>query len=184
MSAWTTATPTGLRNVHTRVTDGTLADAARLINALGTPDDRLWPRDRWPRMRLDHPVAVGSRGGHAGVRYRVLQVDAGRRLRLEFEPGSRPALTGWHEFRVDPIGPDGLLWTHELLIERPSPTVRTALLPLHDALLEDLFDQAESVLGQHALERTVFSTGVRARRALLRPVRRRRTHAAAVGSRA
>lgn len=171
MTAWTTPTATGVRNVHSRVTDGTVADAAALIEALGTRDDRLWPRDRWPRIRLDQGTAEGSRGGNAGLRYRVLQVEPGRRVRFVFESGSHPAVTGWHELRVDPIGDDGLQWTHELVLEHPSLQVRTGLIPLHDALLEDLFDQIEYELGQHPLERPEFSASIRTLRALMRPAK-------------
>lgn len=182
MVAWTTPTPTGLRNVHTRVTDGTLADAARLLESLGTAEDRMWPRDRWPRIRLDQGLAVGSRGGHAGVRYRVLDVEPGRRVRFVFEADSRPLLAGWHEFRVDPIGADGLEWTHELVLENPSLQVRTGLIPLHNALLEDLFDQVEFELGQHPLERRAFTASIRTLRALLRPSRHKAKSGARVGT--
>jgi hypothetical protein len=172
----TTVTPTGVRSVHSRVTDGTMKDAERLLATLGGADDRIWPKDRWLRLRLDEGLEVGSHGKQGPVRYRVLEVEPGRRVRFEFEPGCKPALTGWHELRVDPAGDDGLSWTHELMLEHPSAQVRSILLPLHDALIEDLLDQVEVEVGQHPLERPEFSAGIRARRAMFRPLRRSTTH--------
>ena len=133
MTGSTTVTPTGVRSVHSRVTDGTMDDAKRLLDTLGGPGDRLWPNDRWLRLRLDDGIEVGSQGGHGPVRYRVDEVEPGRRVRFVFEPDCRPALTRWHELRVDPAGDDGLSWTHELMLEHPSAQVRSILLPLHDA---------------------------------------------------
>ena len=56
-----------VRNVH-RHTIGSPERLGGLLAGLGSDTDELWPGGRWPRMRLDGPLAVGARGGHGPVR--------------------------------------------------------------------------------------------------------------------
>lgn len=63
-----------IRNVHERVIGLPIERARPLLASLASADDALWPHRTWPPMRLDRGLSVGSRGGHAGVRYRVEKV--------------------------------------------------------------------------------------------------------------
>lgn len=156
---YSTRTADGVRNVHRRETTGTAELAAEALAALGTDDDRLWPGHRWPVLILDHGPVPGSRGGHGPIRYHVSSVDPGRAVRFDFD---MPDLEGWHELSVQEIGEDRLRWTHELVVRKPSAYVRHAIVPLHDALLEDLMDRAE-LLGRDApLPRRQWPPRVRA----------------------
>lgn len=143
MTPWTEAHPAwpdGLRNVHSRVVTGDLGTAERLLAHLGSAEDQLWPRDRWPPMELDSGLDLGSRGGHGSVRYRVAASDA-RSVRFTFTPES--GLEGEHELRVEPVSPGQIRWTHRLDLRRGMPTPLLGLvLTLHDALVEELLDNA------------------------------------------
>jgi hypothetical protein len=167
-----------VRNVHRRRLD-TVQDVHRareLLDGLGTDRDRLWPRDRWPAMRLDRPLQVGARGGHGPVRYWVEHYEPGSRVRFRFE---RPrGLHGFHEFHVvaDPTGTGELVHVLEArLTGLAHLTWPLSFRPLHDALIEDSLDNARPRAdGRTAPAR--WSVHVRAlRRALAPPAARSRS---------
>jgi hypothetical protein len=133
-----------VRNVHERL----LSDVPRdrvgdLVETLGGPDDRLWPRSGWPPMLLDGPVAAGSSGGHGPIRYTVEEYVPGHWLRFRFD-GPR-GCDGFHEFTVHDR-PDGTLLRHTMSLSLGG-TARLnwplAIRWMHDALLEELLDNAE-----------------------------------------
>lgn len=130
-------------NVHERriaAPAGVVGDA---LDRLGGPDDVLWPGDRWWPMILDQRLGVGADGGHSEIRYRVVDHAPGRRVRFEIH--SVPGITGYHEFTVTEAD-DGVLLRHDLQCELTG-VMRlvgpTFVEPLHDAVLEDLLDNAE-----------------------------------------
>jgi hypothetical protein len=136
-----------IRNVHRR----RLADAQSvrrvggLLDSLASERDRLWPRDRWPAMRFDRPLQVGARGGHGPVRYWVEHYEPGQRVRFRFE---RPrGLHGFHEFHLVTDASDGGELVH-LVEARLTGTARLSwplvFRPLHDALIEQALDNAET----------------------------------------
>ncbi|GMA41762.1 hypothetical protein [Mobilicoccus caccae] len=163
-SRWTTRTLTGIRNVHERTTPGTIDQAGGIIARLADRDGSVWPADRWPPLVLDRGLVVGSTGGHGPVRYRVDEVAPdGTGVRFGFTPDA--GLTGHHEFRVE--GRDnGLLWRHVLVLERPGRMIQVVVIPLHDALLEDLFDGVVVELSGRGLTRAPFPWSVGWRRRL------------------
>lgn len=177
--SWTTRTATGIRNVHERLTPGKPAAAAELLETIAEPGNPLWPSDRWPPLVLDNGLEPGSDGGHGPVRYHVTDHRPGRSISFAFDPAG--GIRGGHTFSIEAVD-DGraseatdsaaadagrVRWRHELVIERPSALVRTTIVPLHDALLEDLLDGADAALCAVALRRPPFSRGTRARLWLL-----------------
>jgi hypothetical protein len=136
-----------VRNVHRRTID-VPDELGSLLDGLSSDDDRLWPKDRWPRMRLDGPLQVGARGGHGPVRYRVEDYDPGRRVRFRFE---RPhGFRGFHEFHVV-TGDDQPAELVHILEARMTGAARLTwplfFRPLHDAVIEDALDNAERIAG-------------------------------------
>ena len=132
-----------VRNVHRR-TIGSPERLGALLDALASEEDRLWPGDRWPRLRLDGRLRVGARGGHGPVRYQVELYEPSRRVRFRFE---RPrGFDGVHEFCVvvDGQGPAQLV---HVLEARMTGAARLSwplvFRPLHNALIEDALDNAE-----------------------------------------
>jgi hypothetical protein len=161
-----------VRNVHERSIAAPPAQVGALIDGLGGPADHLWPRDRWPALRLDGPLAVGTACGHGPIRYKVEAYDPGRRVQFRFE---RPrGFVGIHGFSVE-AGPGGAVLRHELVMTLVGPARLTWPLifrPLHDALIEDALDRACAALRQ-PLSAPPWSPWVRTLRRLLRPRRRR-----------
>lgn len=130
-------------NVHTRDIEAPIERLAVHLDRLGSPDDLLWPAPAWWPMVLDRPLAAGADGGHGDIRYRVSQHEPGRRVRFEFDP--RIGIGGYHEFSLTALARGRTRVTHELVCQARghmrllAPVIET----LHDAVLEDLLDNAE-----------------------------------------
>ncbi|MGQ0575683.1 MAG: DUF2867 domain-containing protein [Pseudonocardia sp.] len=137
-----------VRNVHERLLPAPVDEVGPLLDRLGGPDDVLWPSPRWEPMVLDRPVGVGAAGGHGVIRYRVVAHEPGRRVEFAFDPGQ--GLDGTHALSVDPAGPGRSLLRHTA-DARLSGGMRllwpVAVRWMHDTVLEDLLDRAESALG-------------------------------------
>lgn len=133
-------------NVHERTyPDADPAELGALIDGLGSPDDRLWPRNgRWPAMRLDGPIGHHPRGGHGIVRYHVEEHVPGERVVFRFD--RETGIDGFHMAELLP-GPT----LRHTIRGRPFGSMRVvwplAVRWLHDQCIEDLFDQAASAIG-------------------------------------
>ena len=135
----------GIHNVHERVVGGDAAAVGALVDTLSSRDDRLWPYSRWPAMRLDRGLTVGSDGGHGPVRYAVDRYEPGRLVAFAFTP--KFPILGEHRLEVLP-GPDAdtTLLRHTLE-GHPRSWLRIGwplcFRWLHDALIEDALDRTE-----------------------------------------
>ncbi|MQM25576.1 DUF2867 domain-containing protein [Glycomyces sp. NEAU-7082] len=133
-----------VENTHSRRIDAPASAVGALIDGLAGPGDRLWPTPAWWPLLLDRPLGVGADGGHASIRYRVDEYEPGRRVRFAFGPGS--GLAGFHEFSVTPDGPDACMLAHDMGGRTEGTAIvlwPLAIRWLHDALIEDLLDNAE-----------------------------------------
>jgi hypothetical protein len=133
-----------MRNVHVRELEAPASVVGALLDTLAGPGDLLWPVRSWPPIRFDRPLGVGAAGGHSSIRYSVIEYEPGGRVRCAFAPDL--GLDGWHELRVEPLGEHRSRLVHEL-VGTPRGAMRL-LAPLvirwlHDALMEDLLDNAE-----------------------------------------
>lgn len=133
-----------MQNTHHRSIAAPAEALGALLGKLSTPEDRIWPAPAWPQLTLDKGLTHGSRGGHGVIRYEVAEYEPGCRIRFSFSP--ELGLDGYHELRITAEGEHGCRLTHTI-----SGTVigrMTLLWPLmirwmHEALLQDLFDNAE-----------------------------------------
>jgi hypothetical protein len=151
-----------MRNVHERTIRGDLGEAGALLDRVGGPDDVLWPAAQWEPMVLDRPLAVGATGGHGAVRYHVEAYEPGRRIVLRFHP--RLALPGTHVFEVEPAGEGHVTVRHVIdarLVGRMRVLWPLVVRWLHDAVLEDLLDNAERELTGRVARPTRHSVPVR-----------------------
>lgn len=166
-------------NIHARRLPAAPAAVGALLDTLASADDRLWPCDRWPRMRFDRPLGPGAAGGHGPIAYVVEEYEPVRRIRFRF---TRPrGFVGYHEFRVGPLGRSGdSHLEHRLIMDARGAALVSWLLifrPLHDALIEDALANAEARLcGTAAPHR--WSTWVVLLRHALRALHRRATRPA------
>ena len=159
-----------VRNVHSRAIARPAGEVGALLGTLASSDDRLWPSEQWPPMKLDRPLGPGACGGHGPIRYCVEKFEPGSRIRFRFT-GPR-GFNGYHEFSVVEA-PTGSLLSHTIEME----TTGLALLswplvirPLHDALIEDAFTKAQLSLKENA-DRVPWPLRVRMLRAIFRMAR-------------
>ncbi|MFC4041191.1 DUF2867 domain-containing protein [Dactylosporangium siamense] len=132
-----------MQNVQRRTIDAPLGLMGPLLDRVAADDDPLWPVTTWPPIRFDGPLAPGAAGGHGMIRYSVVEHVPGRLLRCRFDPTL--GLVGEHELRLEPDG-DGTAVVH-VIRGRLTGGMRVlwpvAIRWLHEALLQDLLDNAE-----------------------------------------
>ncbi|PSL58012.1 hypothetical protein B0I31_101227 [Saccharothrix carnea] len=145
-----------INNVHTRL----FPDSEGLVDRIV----ELWPSDRWPPLVLDRPLGVGADGGHGFVRYRCTDYVPGQRV--EFTFARSLGVDGGHVLEAVPGG------LRHTLTGRPRGLMRLgwplAVRWLHDALLEDLLDNAARAAGHPPVHPARWSPLVRLLRAVAR----------------
>jgi hypothetical protein len=159
-----------VRNVHERLVPAPIERVGPLLDRVGGPHDVLWPAPAWQPMVLDGPVATGAAGGHGSIRYRVSAHEPGRRVEFTFEPGQ--GLDGRHAMLAEPVGPEHTLLRH-VAEARLTGAMRLAwpiaIRWAHDAVLEDLLDNAERAVGSEPARPARWSRWVRLLRLVERP---------------
>jgi hypothetical protein len=170
-----------IQNVHRRVLRAPAGHAGALLDTLSGPDDRLWPARSWPPMRLDGALAPGATGGHGPIHYTLEEYRPGRSVRFRFVPPT--GVDGTHELSVIPVDAHRVELRHSMVVS-PTGAMRLAwplaFRWLHDALLEDLLDNAERELTGTVARPARWSPYVRLLRTLSRRRPRRATPAASL----
>ena len=155
-----------IRNVHERLLPAAPDEVGALLDTLSSPDDRLWPNRRWPAMKLDRGLDVGSDGGHGPVRYEVARYEPGWLVAFAFTP--KFPLDGEHRLEVLPQ-PDGTTLLRHTIEATAKSWLRIGwplcFRWLHDALIEDALDRAEAELSGAEWRLRPLSVPVRSLRA-------------------
>ncbi|MFD7324316.1 SRPBCC family protein [Streptomyces sp. NPDC059875] len=166
----------GVYNVHERLLPAGEGEVGGLIDTLAGGDaDRLWPGRAWPRLTLDRPLTVGAVGGHGPVRYTVAAYVPGKWVRFRFD--APRGFHGFHEFAVLPVDAELTALRHTLAMTARGPArIGWPLLwrPLHDALIEDSLDRAETACAGRATRPARWSPYVRLLHGLIGRAGRRR----------
>jgi hypothetical protein len=130
-------------NLQERVIDAPADVVGKLLDDILDPATSIWPAPPWHPLRLDHGLAVGSRGGHGPIRYEVVDYRPGSWVRFRFDP--RIGVRGYHELIVREV-PGGTELRHLIVAESHGQMRwRWPLVVrwLHRAVLQDLLDNAE-----------------------------------------
>ena len=163
-----------VHNLHERTIAAPEERVAALLDSLASEDDRLWPADSWPAMRLDRGLVAGAVGGHGPIRYILENREPGRSVRFRF---TKPAgFDGYHEFAVEAESQGSSRLRHVIRMDATgSALLRWHLVfrPLHDALIEDALDRAQVWCGAEP-ERRRWSLWVRFLRWFMAAGRRHR----------
>jgi hypothetical protein len=163
-----------VRNVHERRMSAPRERVGELLDSLSGSEDRLWPFESWPPMRLRPSLRVGAVGGHGPIRYRVEDYEAGVRVTFGFT-GPR-GFHGTHRFEVV-ADADCTILRHRIDMRATGMGLLSWPLvfgPLHDALIEDCLDKAEGGLKGETAPHLGWSRYVRILRAVVRLVQGRR----------
>jgi hypothetical protein len=139
-----------ITSIHTRELPVARDEVGALLDGLGSPDDRLWPTDRWPTtpLELDGPLAVGTQSRQGvfpltQIRQVVDEYRPGRVVAFRFAPGL--GIVGTHRLQVEALDEHRCRLAHTLearVLPKMIP-VYPILIRQHDALAEDLLDRAE-----------------------------------------
>lgn len=135
-----------IRNIHVR-------DLGVLAGPFVDRIQELWP-PAWGKQEFDRPLGVGADGGHGPIRYRCTAFTPGESISFEFTE-----LTGTHT-----LSASGTVVRHELIGDFDlAARLRWALVIrwLHDACLEDLFDNFERAAGREPAAPARWSPWVR-----------------------
>jgi hypothetical protein len=119
-----------------------------LLDAVASPDDRLWPKDRWPRIGFDRPLGVGASGGHGPISYVVEEYVPGQLLKCRFL-GPR-GFDGHHWLEVVPRAAGAVVLRHTIRMQARGMGLLIwafVVRPMHDALIEDALARAQATLG-------------------------------------
>ncbi|MEV0114783.1 DUF2867 domain-containing protein [Streptomyces sp. NPDC050844] len=131
-------------NEHERVIKAPAEVVGALLDRLSADDDPIFPTPAWEGMIFDRPLGVGATGGHGPVRYSVREYEPGHRVRFDFTPPDN----GFHELTVEPTGERRCRVRH-VLRTRPQGMDRvlwpTLIRPLHNTIIEEVFDNIERV---------------------------------------
>jgi hypothetical protein len=132
-----------MSNVHERTIAAPAERVGALLDTLASADDKFWPHENWPGVKFNLPLQVGVTGGHGTGPYTVSSHTPGRHIRFEFGGGRQ----GFHEFMLQEVDDMTCLLQHAT---KGKLTFNSAwrwyfrIRPLHNALIEDLFDKVES----------------------------------------
>ncbi|MEM5564922.1 hypothetical protein WNY78_07390 [Psychroserpens sp. AS72] len=131
-------------NNHKRIIQQPVEKVSQLFKTLATTEDQIWPSQHWPAMRFKEGLKIGNKGGHGRIRYTIIGFEAGHHIKFKF---SKPVgFNGTHELNVSAISEVTTEISHNITM---NTTCKASLLWifvirwLHDALIEDAFDNVE-----------------------------------------
>ena len=134
-----------VRNIHSRVISQPKANLKELFYTLASEEDRIWPVQKWPRMKFKEGLMEGAVGGHGPISYTIQQYIPGEFIRFNF---LRPeGFDGFHQLELIELAPDQTEIKHSIEMNARGVGILSWSLGirwLHDALIEDAFDQVEN----------------------------------------
>jgi len=158
-------------NIHKRVLQQPKTEIAKLFNTLATANDMMLATDKWPPMKLDKGLQVGSKGGHGPIKYFVTEYQPEKSITFQF---TLTGFNGFHRFDINELEANKTELSHIInMTTTGSATLKwgLAIRWLHDAFIEDAFDKVENHFTK-AQKNTEWSLWVRTLRRIMKPKRR------------
>jgi hypothetical protein len=132
-------------NIHKRVIHQPKDKIAELLDTLASKNDKMLATHKWPRMKLDKGLQVGSKGGHGPIRYSVQAYQQGKWIEFKF---SKPeGFNGIHRFDFTALDAQRTEIKHTIDMNTSIKAAfiwSLAVRWLHDAYIEDAFDKIEN----------------------------------------
>lgn len=131
-----------IKNVHERKVSAPFQKIGKMIDTVSSEADQVWPHENWPRMELNQPLGIDASGGHGPIQYKVTAYEPGRHIRFAF----MKHFDGYHEIVLESLDDNCCLLRHNLIASVQGMNVPKwwfVIRPLHNALVEDLFDKVE-----------------------------------------
>jgi len=155
-------------NVHKRVFNLSKDKITELINTLSSPSDKVWPKEKWPKMKLDNGLSPGSKGGHGPIKYFVESHSLGKQVVFKF---TRPkGFNGVHKFDINELSTNKTELVHTIDMEAKGKALLlwyTGVKWLHNALIEDGLDKIHNNI-ENDSKKTKWNLWVRILRVALK----------------
>lgn len=132
-------------NIHTRILNQPKRKISDLLETLSFKNDKMFPIEKWPRMKLNEGLKIGSMGGHGPIGYIVQKYFIGTLIEFKFTKPS--GFKGIHRFDITALDHNKTEIKHTIEMETSGTGTAIWLFAvrwLHDALLEDSFDKVEN----------------------------------------
>ena len=132
-------------NIHKRIIDQPKSKVVELFATLATEKDMMLATDKWPPMKLDKGLQLGSKGGHGSIEYTV--IDYHPEEFIEFEFSKPEGFIGIHKFEITELENERTELKHTNKMNTSG--IANFIWPfairwLHDAYIEDAFDKVEN----------------------------------------
>lgn len=155
-------------NIHKRKIDTQKEKILELFPTVATEEDRIWPKENWPKMKLNSGLQNGSKGGHGPIRYEIVEFKPESHIVFKFQEPK--GFNGIHKFEVSEISENQSQITHTIDMRTSFwGTIQWlfAVRWLHDALIEDALDKVQNQLTQ-GTNKTKWNPWVKFLRAILK----------------
>jgi len=136
-------------NIHKRTIYASKAKVVDLFSTLASKNDKVWPSENWPRMKLTEGLQKGSKGGHGPIRYQVIEYKSADCIVFKFQKPK--GFNGVHKFEISELDTNKIEVKHTIrMTTSGSGTVKwlLAIRSLHDALVEDALDKIQNHLSK------------------------------------
>jgi len=134
-----------IKNVHRRVLNQPKEKIIELFKTLSTENDKIWPFEKWPKMKFKHGIKEESRGGHGPIRYTIEKYDKNNFIQFRF---SKPSgFNGIHKFEIIELEREKTELKHIIEMDTVGKGLLIwflAIRSLHNALIEDALDKVEN----------------------------------------
>jgi hypothetical protein len=160
-------------NIHKRVLQQPKTEIAKLFNTLATANDMMLATDKWPPMKLDKGLQVGSKGGHGPIKYFVTEYQPEKSITFQF---TLTGFNGFHRFDINELEANKTELSHIInMTTTGSGTLKwgLAIRWLHDAFIEDAFDKVENHFIKDK-KNSEWNLWVRTLRRIMKPKRRKK----------
>jgi hypothetical protein len=161
-------------NIHKRRINQPKAELDKLFKTLATDSDRMLATDKWPPMKLDKGLQVGSKGGHGPIRYFVTDYRPDNSITFQFD---MKGFDGFHKFEFSETAQNQTELVHTIDMSASGAAAIkwvVAIRWLHDAYIEDAFDRVENHFTENK-KSSDWSWWVKTLRKVMKP-RRRQNH--------
>lgn len=131
-------------NIHKRVLKQPITTIGPLLNTLASKNDMMLATDKWPGMKLDKGLQLGSKGGHGPIKYFVIDYQPEKSIAFQFD---MPGFDGFHRFDMIELDTNKTEISHVIDMRTSGfATLKWAMAIrwLHDAYIEDAFDKVEN----------------------------------------
>lgn len=131
-------------NQHKRIINQPVSIIGAMLTTLATANDLMIATNKWPAMKLDKGLQIGSKGGHGPIKYFVKDYQPEKQVTFQFD---MPGFDGFHQFELIEISENQTELSHLLQMKTTGlATLKWVFVIrwLHDAYIEDCFTKVEN----------------------------------------